>query len=377
MSDQPDIDAWGGEGALPTLYSKTATGALNYWQCWVRGDVVHVLWGLEGTSSPQESRFQCSGKNEGRANATDAHVQAIKEARAKWRKQVKKKYHWDREHWTTSTNLKPMLAKTFAKEKHKVVYPATIQPKLDGLRCFAFCTSDGSVVLQSRGGDPYIVEHIQAQLASRIPQGVLLDGELYSHGTPLQTINSLVRRPQKESRQISYVVYDHVHLDNLKLNWLTREMHLTAFFAQNYLTHVFQCPGNRVFAEDEVYQQHQSYVTLGYEGSIIRSSHGEYRLGYRSSELLKLKDFQDDEFEIVGYKRGKGKFINVPIFECYVPAYKRTFEAVPQGTAEERLDMLNKAQELIGKQLTVRFFNYTPDGVPFHPVGISIREAGT
>jgi hypothetical protein len=45
-----------------------------------------------------------------------------------------------------------------------------------------------------------------------------------------------------------------------------------------------------------------------YEGSIIRSADGRYEIGHRSYSLLKLKDFQDAEFKVVGVEHGKGSF---------------------------------------------------------------------
>jgi DNA ligase-1 len=370
------VENWDGTTRLPNLYSKTSKGARNIWMCWVEGAYVCVRWGQDG-GALQDARFKCEPKNVGRANATTAEQQAVEEARSKWKKQVKKKYHWDPSHWETNTNLKPMLAKVWADEKHKIVYPATVQPKLDGLRCFAYL-KDGEVFLQSRGGDPYVVHHIQQQLKLLLPEGVIFDGELYSHGTSLQTINSWVRRPQEDSTNITYVVYDYVQRSDMDLFWPSRLAALSLKFWEKNVnaTHIYQCPHMTVDREEEIKPLHDAYVQHGYEGAIVRSYDMPYRFGYRSSGLLKMKEFQDDEFRIVGYERGKGKFENVPIFHCKTKT-GQVFGVTPRGTDQERLRMLNEADTYLNKDLTVRFFNYTPDGIPFHPVGVAIREPGT
>src|SRR3989304_5553014 len=82
--------------------------------------------------------------------------------------------------------IKPMLAAPFEDHKHKLVYPVTVQPKFDGVRCLAFRKADGTIMLQSRGGDPYELPHIQNEISPWLGNGWILDGELYIHGTSLQ-----------------------------------------------------------------------------------------------------------------------------------------------------------------------------------------------
>lgn len=370
-----NVDAWNGQGSLPLLYAKTATGAVNVWQCWVQSDRVCVRWGQEGGAA-QESSFACTPKNVGRANATTAEQQAVLEAIAKWKKQVKKKYHWDRAHVLTALNLKPMLAKAYKDrlEMGKVTWPATAQPKYDGVRCLAYM-SGGRVVLQSRGGDPYYMQHIIDELTPRWPHDQLvLDGELYVHDISLQQLNSLVRRPQEDSRFVGYHVYDLTWKDH-NADWLTRRAQRAQWFQMHNaaLKHVFEVLEHTVTTHDDVKRAHDNYVAMGYEGAIIRLREGSYRFGHRSSELLKLKDFQDDEFEIIGWARGKGKFENVPTFKCKT-ADGKEFDCTPKGSDAERSRMLEVADSLVGKHLKVRYFDYTDDGVPHYPVGLAIRE---
>lgn len=372
-----NVDDWDGVGSLPVLYTKTAKGAINIWQCWVVEDHVYVRWGQQD-GQLQTTSFACEPKNVGRANATTAEQQAIAEAIAKWEKQVKKKYHWDPNHWDTNRNLKPMLAKDYKKQKKHPGYPAHAQPKLDGVRCLALPPSDGRLVqLLSRGGDPYSVSHIIEQLTAALPPGFILDGELYRHGTSLQTINSWVRNPQEDSVHVEYHVYDIFVEDEPNKPWAGRYDVLRDLFNRTLggLPSIKRVTTYTVADRNHLEHMHNDFVLDGYEGAILRTLNGVYKFGYRSSDLLKYKDFQDDEFEIVGWKRGKGKFLNVPIFKC--KCLGRTFEVTPMGTEAERLNMLENADSSIGKNLTVRFFNYTPDGVPFHPVGVAIREPGS
>ena len=87
---------WDGVGESPWLYSKTASGAVNVWQCWAQGANVEVRWGQEG-GALQYASYECHPKNAGRSNSTTAEEQAVKEAVAKFKKQLKKKYFTTRE----------------------------------------------------------------------------------------------------------------------------------------------------------------------------------------------------------------------------------------------------------------------------------------
>src|SRR5574338_1393561 len=86
--------------ALPRLYKKTSTGAIQYWEIQVletpnSGTFYDLLteYGQLGTDSPQITVDTITkGKNVGKKNETSISQQAEAEARAKWEKQKKKGY---------------------------------------------------------------------------------------------------------------------------------------------------------------------------------------------------------------------------------------------------------------------------------------------
>lgn len=375
------VDDWDGKAPLPSLYAKTAAGAVNIWTCWIEGCHVHMSWG-QVDGAMQTGNYVCAPKNMGKANATSAEEQARLEAISRWKKQLKKKYFMHLESAKTEVRLKPMLAKVF-KDAKNVVYPASLQPKYDGLRCFAY-RKDGRVFLQSRGGDPYVVAHIIEELEEILPEGLILDGELYVHNTPLQAINSWVRRSQPDSLLIEYHVYDCVRVDREnEMKWPERKALLDWWFTHvPTASSVYPVETWIVNNAEEVKSKHDELVLLGYEGGVVRLHDGTYRFGYRSSHLLKVKEFQDAEFLVTGMSQkkvrsgGDGTEIITPCFICQTEDGK-SFEAVPLGSHEKRREYWDNAKEYVGKQLTVRFFNWTPDGVPFLPVGVAIREPGT
>jgi DNA ligase-1 len=377
-----DPEKWDGERALPKLYSRTASGAINTWEVWLAkaGGVV-VRWGqMDGAL--QTTVFQCERKNIGRANATSMVEQARREAISKWKKQLKKKYYMslaDAAGPATQSRLRPMLAKKLEDRAGKFKFPVDVQPKLDGVRCLAQ-RIDGRVQLFSRGGDPYDVGHISTALEHNLVDDyVVLDGEIYSHGMSLQNIISLVKRPQEASLKLTYNVYDIASTEQEE-PWHTRRDSLDSWFewacSEGLLPCVKGVHTRSANSMEELKVAHDYYVEEGYEGAIIRLLDGVYRFGYRSSDLLKMKEFDDMEFELVGWDVGKGKFANVPIFRCRVPFNGKLFDVTPRGTAEVRRELLTQAKSMMGKKYTVRYFGLTDEGVPRFPAGIGVREKG-
>ena len=124
---------------------------------------------------------------------------------------------------------------------------------------------------------------------------------------------------------------------------------------------------------EEALERHRQFTEAGYEGSILRNLDGRYLTGKRTHDLLKLKDFIDAEFPIVGFKEGNGKFTGCAIFRCVTPEGLE-FDVTPEGSLDKKRELFLTGNELIGKQLTVRFQNLSDTGIPIFPVGVTVRD---
>ena len=118
---------------------------------------------------------------------------------------------------------------------------------------------------------------------------------------------------------------------------------------------------------------HKKYVQQGYEGTMIRDRKSVYEVGQRSNYLLKHKDFQTEEYEIVGATTGHGRDAKAVVWKCKTES-GATFNARPEGTIESREDKYARRDEFMGKMLTVRFQNLTNTGVPRFPIGVVVRD---
>lgn len=258
---------------------------------------------------------------------------------------------------------KPMLAQPWNKIKEINFQDMLIQFKYDGNRCLI--TRQGKeVIAYSRKGKiidsiPHILKHID------IPEGIVLDGELYHHGTPINILRSWISKKQPNSEKLCFHAYDVILpiQYNYRLNYL-RELGLTG------PAHVVP-----TFVWDDIDEPSlNNYMTLSrrnnYEGIILRANTTGYDVGKRSKQLIKVKQFLDSEFIVVDiYKSEKG----MPMATCRINDNK-TFDVVLPGTHETKTSMLHEKDKYIGKTLTVEFSQWTTDGKPFHAVAKAWRE---
>ena len=102
---------------------------------------------------------------------------------------------------------------------------------------------------------------------------------------------------------------------------------------------------------------------------MVRNKSGVYKCKFRSYDLLKLKDFEDDEFKIINYtfeKDTTGGDNNLVVWICETKEGK-SFNVQSKGTREERQDIYKQANKYIGCNLWVQFFGLTSDCVPRFP----------
>lgn len=265
--------------------------------------------------------------------------------------------------------MKPMLAHDYKKRGHNIVYPAYVQPKLDGIRCIARCIGT-KIVYTSRDEKEFpAVSHLTEYLLRVMRDGETFDGELFTKALTFQEIVSAVKRNKTtnpHTRLIEYWVYDmpsHLRFE---------ERHLMLDARLKVSGPIKPVPTIEVASEEDMLACHNVMVSKGYEGTMIRNKHGLY-INKRSADLQKYKDMQDAEFKIVGAKQGEGKDVGCIIFVC-VTKDGMEFDCRPNGSYDRREQWWRTRETLIGKKLTVQFQGYTDDGKPRFPIGKEVRD---
>lgn len=356
--------------SLDTLYKRAKSGKIQQWRTWADGPTVWVEFGQKD-GNLQKTFTKVKPKNVGKANETTAEEQAEKESKALWEKKQLGAYKKTISE-AEEQQILPMLAKVFDGEK--ISYPCDIQAKLNGVRCLAY-SENGEVRLKSRGGVFYEAPiHLKEQLKF-LPDDVIYDGELYIHGESLQKINKAVKKYRKgETEKVNYIVYDIIYLKDIKRTWRERKENLDAFFeAAPGVPNILKIFTFTVDNSLELTMMHKRFIADGYEGTIVRLPDYKYEFGHRSSGLLKLKDFDDTEFKIIGYSEGTGRLRGCVIWRCVTEDGKE-FEVSPRGALDDRKQLLTEATKHIGRMLKVQHFGWTDDKIPSLATGIDFRD---
>ena len=399
---------------LDTLYKKTTIGKTQTWTIEVENDKFRTISGQSGGNKITNKWTVCEAKNAGKKNATTGETQALKEAEAKHKKKLESGYHYDVDNIDKKRFYEPMLAQDFKnKNRQKEVmgeigseadnttgYGAAVfsQPKLDGIRCIAM--REG--LFTRTGKEITAVPHIHEALEpffEKYPNATL-DGELYNHAykDDFNKIIHLVRKQNlteehlaESKKMIQYHIYDapvigesigvaHSCLTEKDL-FSDRTSVMDAQFSNlgidgrslhgepNPLVIVETTEVNSREHLDELYAD---YVEVGYEGQMIRLD-AAYE-NKRSPKLLKRKEFVDEEYEILGYDEGTGNREGTVKHFKFKNKDGKDFNSNVKGTFEYMAELLERGEELIGKQATVKYFNLTPDGVPRFPYVIAIRD---
>ncbi|AGZ17582.1 ATP-dependent DNA ligase [Escherichia phage 4MG] len=420
----------------PTLYAINKDGSYQVWNVTTEGDEVVVSFGKEN-GKIQQKRTKCEMKNIGRSNETTAEFQAVLEARSKWEKQVRLGYRETKEELQTEENFSPMLAHDAIKRSKSIVYPAYIQPKLDGVRALVTLDKDGIPVFNSRGNKTYPVQGALLQQVKELAEHTgfdKFDGELYIHGLSLQKIVALAKK-WRTPEQIEAEIEKDYQADIKRCNKAVADgEHLWKDFDGNVWAvstykpvkdvdrfsgyssldleyHIFDIPVNAQspwYSYEHDKTRHQDLLVVAdavecelnvpmvkvIHGIVVSSerevkwSIGKYmEQGFEGSIIRNFKgvyEFGQRSSDLQKWKQfqdGEAKVLDSVedkngegVLLCEERDGTR-FNCKMKGTHAERSQA--KMLLLVGDFINFTFQSRTDDGVPQFPVGQSVRELDT
>tara|TARA_R110000868_G_scaffold283543_5_gene543980 strand:+ start:1905 stop:2996 length:1092 start_codon:yes stop_codon:yes gene_type:complete len=338
--------------------------------------ILHVY--TEGSELVQESgildgkkiehRSIAVSKNLGKSNETTPKEQAQLQAESIIVNKMSTGYFDTIEEAKANIVLLPMLAKPWDIKRIDWTKNVLIQPKLDGMRCFAI-VKDGKCELYSRKGK--LIEtcaHIIAAIES-IPgiTATILDGELYAHGKTFQENMKLIKKYRAgETEDVCLHIYDTVE-DKAYIDRY-RSINLVTKIANNSILKLVSC--DRIGSESQIAEFHSANLAAGYEGSIIRHGDDGYKLNKRANQLLKYKDFIDVACEVVDVVPSDKNPLQ-GVVHCI--SGNGTFGCGMKFSHKEREEILANKDHYIGQTAEIRFFEYTDEGVPRFPVCVGFR----
>jgi len=315
----------------------------------------------------------------------------------------------------------PMLAKKYKNEDDSISnvgkqlkFPAIVQAKVDGIRSISWLNKD-SVILESRNGKAFVfLDHIREEIKNLFVacgEKMVLDGELYVHSL-FKTTTGLTKRktsreltnvdrfqflseackitrsePHKQEELVEYWIFD---LWDKEKTSKERWQKLKKIF-ESYSGSVLKLvPTKIVKSHDEIENEMSCLVgektkRNGYEfeGAMIRQSDKLYETknNYHSSNLLKYKRFDDEEWVVEKADKCVGGVQDGAIkWHCKKTKEEKVLRVIAKQTgdvgASKKMyeDYLKNPKKFVGKQINIRFNGCTKDGVPRFPRATSFVE---
>ncbi len=282
------------------------------------------------------------------------------------------------------TGFKPLLA--VEADLDKIKYPVAISTKLDGLRSIVI---DG--VVMSRKLKPIPNKFVQ----ERFGRFEGYDGELIL-GDP--TADDVFRKTTSAVMSIEgepdvrFYVFDNILVDAPWVDRYTSIKHLGEYCVKH--------PHKLVHDREAFDAFHENAVSLGYEGTMVRSLRGWYKFGrstVKEGILLKRKDFADAEFKVIGYEERQHNGNEATVDELG-HTKRSTHQANKTGrgdlgalllegagfsfscgtgfTDEQRAELWEQREALIGRWAKVKYFAVGVKEAPRFPVFLGFRDEG-
>lgn len=280
---------------------------------------------------------------------------------------------------------KPMLAKQADKVTNKKIFDKKwlASRKIDGLRALIYMGDDGELHTASRGAMNYdgamveILSNKKLIKCFKDHPGLIMDGECYHHGYTLQQLNSIARTQKvaKDLEVLQFFWYDIVDVnksfkerlkymmeirDELQLQFQPNEEFDVDELRIQFVPHV------EISGWDNILNLHNTYVSEGWEGLVIRDPNKVYRPNGRTNDMIKIKKYSDMEIKVIGYELGLRGSEDMT-FKCVLPNGIE-FLAKPFGDKNIKEDYVaNFDKEYKNKSATIKYFCLSDSGVPLQP----------
>lgn len=235
-----------------------------------------------------------------------------------------------------------------------------VSEKLDGVRAYW----DGKQLI-SRGGN--LIAAPAWFVADFPPQP--LDGELWLGRNQFAETLSIVSKQQpvdSEWQQIRYYIFE---LPDAEGSFTARISAMQALLQQQNSRYLMLVPQFRITDKAALLAKLNELEQAGAEGLMLHQQDALYKTG-RSSDLLKLKTYQDTEAEVIGYRPGKGKYQGMVGALIVKMPDGKTF-AIGSGLTDE----LRQTPPPIGSVVTYRYNGLTKHGLPRFARFLRLRQA--
>jgi DNA ligase-1 len=257
-------------------------------------------------------------------------------------------------------NLIPEFSVALAEPFERIFEYVSIEPKLDGVRCTAV-KRDGVTNLFTRNGKsiegfPDIIQQI-----NDLPiDDIVFDGEIMGKDYK-DTMEKLFKKTGV--KEANYHIFDILPVDEFYNGESKKPYHLRR---ADLVDIAYKFGGDssclklvKVYAyiEDPSVEEITKWVSIaeseGYEGTMVKNCKATYKCK-RTYDIQKCKTFFSDEFVIVGFEEGDGKYQGT-LGKVIVDVDGLQVGVGSGFTDEERRDIWNNQDKYLGMQIEVQY----------------------
>jgi DNA ligase-1 len=293
------------------------------------------------------------------------------------------------------------LAAKYEDHAHKIDWDADDwywSRKLDGVRAVCMII-DGDIKFYSRQGKEFftldkIKEAIKAH--PMFEQNMVLDGELCivdENGD--ENFTSVIKEIRRKDHTIEnpvFKVFDCLTPEEFDTQVGTRKLSKRMYELHDLLTDnklhedsifpIICTAQNKVGSEEEVRDLLEFADESGWEGIMIRKDVG-YK-GKRSNDLLKVKKMHDDEYIVEDVEFGPFRVIDsetglettIQTMTNVIIEHKGNVVSVGSGFSLDQRDRyFNYPEKIIGKEITVQYFEESQDKTGKHSLRFPVCKA--
>jgi DNA ligase-1 len=241
-----------------------------------------------------------------------------------------------------------------------------ISRKMDGIRCITIIKEDSVRFFSRTGKELFVFDTIKSEIRDRTPR--VLDGEMIKIINGKEDFQSMMKEIHRKNHTVTdayYKVFDVLTLEEFwakKGSMILSDRLKTFNYKSTHIDMLEQCGYDCL---DEMAVKSKG---LGWEGLIVRKN-GNYK-GGRSKDILKVKEFFTEEYTVVGVESGKMRCYNKEIQNYQEIETLSAVHIKHQGfdvrvgsgfSMEERKIFHENPDEIIGKLISVRYFEETTD----------------
>ena len=260
--------------------------------------------------------------------------------------------------------------------KHRVnVTDYCASHKLDGCRCLITIDHHYNIKFLSREGKEFFtLDSLKNEVMELNRKNVVLDGEICivdpeTGKEDFKKIMKVIRRKNFTIPNPKFKAFDAISYNDFYSGTSEKLLSERLFDLSNILEGysgdkiemVEQIP---VESTEHLTQLRQTARDKGWEGLILRKN-APYK-GTRSNDLLKIKDMIDAEYKVLGIETGPFRIIEdslekeVETLTAVNIVHKDNVVSVGSGfTLKERNLYYNNPEKIIGKIITVKYFEET------------------